>query len=305
MKKFLLRALIVMAFVFANHVFDFDPFNMLCSFAQGLGPGGNPTPLGQNNEHAIGNLFFSTAYNSWSAKVVSGNTTTGSGATIIVSAPSALADGYIPSIAAIYGANTGMVFPKLAIADAVAETITPTAVSVGGCPSGTPGPIGSQCATITATINNSHGNGAFVLSGDQGIAEALNDAFFQGGGLVYWVADTGNVTLSTGGTTTTTTTFVPSAYYSEGCAGRVTTTITTSTSWAVGISGATTSFCTAQTTLTAGTVANVVALNNPTAVGTTGTLSLTAILFTMGTGAPGAGAIHARVWGFTAIQPSF
>jgi hypothetical protein len=274
------------------------------SAAQQISPPGT-LPIGVNSEHNAGFLYYSLAYQTWQAKVLVGNSTTGAGATILVTAPSALSDGYIPTPAAIYGANTGMVFPKLNIVDAVAETITPTAVSVGACPAGTAGPIGSLCATITATIANTHGQGAFVLSGDQGIAEAINDAFLQGGGLVYWVADTGNVTLSTGGVTTTTTAFVPSSFYSEGCAGRVTTTITTSTSWAVGISGSTTAFCTAQTTLTAGTVANIVALNNPTAIGTTGTVTLTAILITMGTGAPGAGAVHARVWGFTAVQPSF
>jgi hypothetical protein len=158
-------------------------------------------------------------------------------------------------------------------------------------------------AAATATFANLHGNGEAVLSGDNGIMEAVLDAGNNGGGLLFWTVDTGVVTLSTGGVTTTTTTKVPSPYITMGGAGRVTTTVTTSTSWAVGIAGGTTDFCTAQTTLTAGTVCNVVALSSPTSRGT-GAVTLTAIIFTMGTGAPGAGAIKARVWGFTPVQPA-
>src|SRR5208283_649718 len=218
------------------------------SFAQQIGPPGT-VPIGVSQLHNIGNTYYSLPYQTWQAKILVGNSATGAGATIIVTAPSALADGYIPSPNAIYGANTGMLFPRLYISDAVAETITPTAVSVAACPAGTAGVIGANCATITATIANSHGQGGFVLSGDTGIAEAYNDVFLNGGGLLYWVTDTGNFTLSLAGVTTTTTAYVPSAFYSEGCAARVTTSITASTSWAVGVTGSTTSFCTAQTTL--------------------------------------------------------
>jgi hypothetical protein len=269
--------------------------------AQQLSPPGT-LPIGVQATHNDGYLFYSLAYQTWQAKVLVGNSATGSGATITVTSPSALIDNYVPPAAAIYGANTGMTFPKLYISDAVAETITPTAVSIGACPVGTPGPIGSLCATITATINNTHGPGAFVLSGDQGIAEAMNDAFLSGGGLVYWVADTGNVTLNTGGLTTTTTTFVPTNFLSEGAAARVTTTITVTASWAVGISGSTSAFCTANSTLTAGTTC-VANMNSPATVGTS--QGLTAVLITGATSNPGAGAVHVRVWGFSAVQPSF
>jgi hypothetical protein len=122
---------------------------------------------------------------------------------------------------------------------------------------------------------------------------------FAHGGLVYWVADTGVVTLTTSGLTTTTTTLIPTTFYNLGASAIVKTTITTSANWAVGISGATAIFCSANATKTAGTTC----LANQVAPATTGTTqALTAVLFTMGTSNPGAGAIKARVWGFTPVQ---
>jgi hypothetical protein len=190
----------------------------------------------------------------------------------------------------------------VAINDGNAETITPTGVSIGSCPAGNLGVGGTAlCATLTATINNTHGQSAPVNSGDLGIEEAITDAGAQGGGTVFWMVDTGIVTLSTSGLTTTTTVKVPTNFYGIGAAARVTTTITVTASWAVGISGSTSAFCSANSTLTAGTtcLANQA---SPASVGTTS--ALTAILITGATSNPGAGAVKVRVWGFTPVQPA-
>jgi hypothetical protein len=253
--------------------------------------------------HRVGGMFYSQGYVGWQAYVLSGNAATGSQSIIVAAQGGSgiivLPDQTAVPLATVFNTNT-----PISLNDANAETVTPSAVTIGVCPAGNLGVGGSnQCATITATFSNTHGAGALVGTGDAGIMEAVTDAGNQGGGLVYWQVDTGIVTLNTGSVTTTTTTKVPSPYISLGGSGRVTTTITTSTSWAVGVSGATTDFCTAQTTLTAGTTCNVVALTSPTSRGT-GAVALTAILFTMGTGAPGAGAVKARVWGYTPVQPA-
>lgn len=187
---------------------------------------------------------------------------------------------------------TASTLPAITINDANPETVTPSAASC------TTPDIVDTC-TITATFANLHGRGSLVISGDQGIQEAINDAALNGGGLLYWTADTGIVTLATGGLTTTTTTLVPSNFISVGASGRVTTTIATTASWAVGISGATTAFCNTNATRTAGTTC-LASMNNPTSVGTT--QALTAILITGATSNPTAGAVKIRAWGLSAIQ---
>lgn len=261
-------------------------------------------PFGQNfgYQHRVGALYFAPAYATWQGTILTGNAATGSQSIIVtansggVSGVASLADGYSVPLATVFNTNT-----PITIMDANQETVTPSSVSApSGCPAGFIG-VGSstQCVTITATFANTHGASAPVVSGDAGIFEAITDAGNTGGGLVYWTADTGVVTLSTGGLTTTTTTKVPSNFISMGASARVTTTITTSANWAVGISGSTAAFCTANSTLTAGTTC-LANMNSPATVGTT--QALTAILFTMGTSNPGAGAIKARVWGWTAVQ---
>lgn len=262
----------------------------------------------QSYIHRIGGDFYSAGYATWSASIMTGNSATGSQTIILLPSGASqtggvvLADGAVIPVANIFSTNM-----KLNINDANQEIVTPTAVSVATCPAGALG-VGqvASCVSITASFSNLHGpSGAnpVVVSGDQGIAEAWTDAAANGGGLMHWIVDTGIVTLNTGSVTTTTTAFVPAVYISLAGSGRVTTTITTSTSWAVGTATNTTDFCTAQTTLTAGTTCNVVAATSPTARGTGG-ISLTAIVFTMGTGAPGAGAVKARVYGLTNVQPS-
>jgi hypothetical protein len=275
---------------------------LLLSVASALGQGINApaiVPLGQSFgvQHRVGGLYFAPGYATWQALILSGNAASGA-QTIIITMGStglALADGYNLQPAEAFNTNT-----PLSIIDANAETVTPTAVTLGNCPAGFLG-VGAltQCATVTATFANTHGASALVVSGDGGIFEAFTDAGLQGGGLVYWVVDTGNVTLNTGGLTTTTTTKVPSNFISAGASARVQTTITTTTNWAVGISGSTSAFCTANATLTAGTTC-LANMNSPASVGTT--QALTAILITCTVANPGAGVVKARIWGYSAVQ---
>lgn len=256
---------------------------------------------GAGYQHRLGNIYYSWGYQTYQATVLN-TISSGSGTLIVVGMPAgaggvALSDGTVLPLTTVFNTNT-----PITVNDANAETVTPSAVSVGPCPAGFLG-VGSSatCANVTATFSNAHGASAPVVSGDQGIFEAITDAGNNGGGLVYWTADTGIVTLNTGGLTTTTATKVPTTFYGLGATARVTTTITLTTNWAIGISGQTSAFCSANATLTAGTtcIANQAA---PATVGTTN--SLTALLITTTVANPGAGALKARVWGWTPVQPS-
>lgn len=245
----------------------------------------------------LGGLYVSKDFTNWNATISTG--CAASGTSIVVTWGSAvLPDGteFLP-----FDNSSGQFPPIIVGSGATQETVVPTSVS--NAYYGRSG-VAFQVCTITVSggFTNAHYPGEQVVSGDQGIVEALNTASARGGGPVLWMADTGTVTLSTTGLTTTTTTKVPGSFYNQGCAARVTTTITTSASWAVGISGATTIFASANSTLTAGTTA----VANQAAPATTGTSqALTAILITAGTSNAGAGAVHVRAWGYTAAQPAF
>jgi len=252
------------------------------------------------NQHKVGTVFYAPCYATWQGYVLSGNAASGSQSIIIApqgasaSTGMTLSDGTALPLAVVFNTNT-----PITINDNNFETVTPTSVTIGTCPVGFLG-IGAvaQCATVTATFANTHGAAALVYSGDAGIEEAITDAGNVGGGTVFWIVDTGVVTLNTGGLTTTTTTKVPTTYYAQGASARVTTTITTSANWAVGITGTVAGACVANATLTAGTTCTQAA----TALIGTGSTALTAVLFTMGTSNPGAGAIKARVWGWTPVS---
>lgn len=248
--------------------------------------------------HIVDGIFMAPAYATYGCGVLSGNTSTGAGTSIVVNCQGTgvtLRDGSVLPFPTVFNTNT-----PVQIADSNAEVFTPTAASIAPCPAGNLGVGGSQnCVTLTGTIANTHGQSAPVISGDNGVFEAITDAGNQGGGVVFWQVDTGIVTLNTGGLTTTSTAKVPTNFYNAGASARVTTTITTTTNWAVGISGATGIFASANTTLTAGTTA----LANQAAPASTGTTSaLTAILVTCTVANPGAGALKARVWGYTPVQ---
>ena len=261
-------------------------------------------PFGQafGYQHRLGAIFYAPGYATWQGTILVGNPATGSQSITVtansggVAGVASLADGTSIPLADVFNTNT-----PLYIMDGNAETVTPTAVSGPfGCPAGYLGVgSGTQCMTVTASFANTHGGSAPIVSGDAGIFEAFTDAGSQGGGLVYWAVDTGTVTLNTGGLTTTTTTKVPTNFISVGASAIVKTTITVTASWAVGISGSTSAFCTADATLTAGTTC-IANMNSPASVGTS--QALTAVLFTGVTSNPGAGAIKARLWGWSAVQ---
>jgi hypothetical protein len=270
-------------------------------FAQGTFPGNFQQ---SSSLHRVGGTFYALGYSTWSSVLISGNTSTGAGVSVVVypgstTATETLADGTPVPLAVVFNTNTPILVD---IGQGNAEVVTPTSVSFGPCPGGNLGVGGSAtCATVTGTFANTHGQSAIVTSGDFGIEEAITDAGNQGGGTVFWMVDTGIVTLSTGGATTTTTTKVPTQIYGIGAAARITTTVTTATTWSVGsTTGGAAIFCSSNSTMTAGTtcIANQVA---PAVTGTT--QALTTILFTF-TGTPGAGAIKARVWGYTPVQAS-
>jgi hypothetical protein len=128
-----------------------------------------PSPLSR-----VGGTFYATAYGSWSARVISGNTTTGAGTSIIVSAPSGLNDGSTPPIQNLL---SPVFLNPIKVNDNNSETVTPTAITIAPCPAGNVGVGGSQnCATITGTFNNTHGASAYVISGTFGLQEAINSA---------------------------------------------------------------------------------------------------------------------------------
>lgn len=273
----------------------------LAQVAPGPYPG-NPQQGGPNQLHKQGGLYYALGYASWQGILVAGNSATGSQSVIVYPQGAAngcvtLTDGTCIPMADVFNTNTPI---TVDVNSSAAEVVTPSAVSISNCPAGNIGVGGSaQCATITATFGNTHGQSAIVGSGDFGIEEAVTDASNQGGGTVYWIVDTGNVTL-TGGATTTTTTKVPATFYGVGASAYVETTITTSTSWEVGITGSLTNICNNNTTLTAGTTCK---LNSPALTGT-GTTTLTAIVITNST-TPGAGVLKTRAWGFTPVQAAF
>ena len=291
----------------------------LAQAQQGSASGSPLIPLNVNRQHWSAGVYVAPNYNTYQAYTISGNgcavnagtnTCTGgpvSGSIVVfaqgVSGMVTLGDGAAIPLATVFNTNTPIqINDSAAPAGSLPEIVTPSSVSIGFCPAGFLG-VGSsnQCATITASFLYSHGGGAIIISGDAGIQEAITDAGNNGGGLVFWMVNTGIVTLNTGSLTTTTTTKVPTNFYNLGASARVTTTITTTTNWAVGISGATSIFCSANTTLTAGTTC----LANQAAPASTGTTSaLTAVLFTFTVANPGAGAIKAQVWGYTPVQAS-
>ena len=253
----------------------------------------------------VGGVYFAPAYANWGGFIFSGNSATGS-QTITVCANGTLADGrqFNPF------ASSNSVFSPITVdpQGSVAETVTPTAVTQISTPAG----VGSNltCSNVTASFSNVHGssfNLSQVISGDAGIEEAVNDAAANGGGSVYYEADTGVLTLNTGGTTTTSTVKVPTASYVGGASCRVTTTITTAANYSLGISGATTAYINTSTILTAGSVQQITFLAaSGTKVGTTVVpgVALSALLVTTNAAA-GAGAVHCKAWGTIPVQSAF
>jgi hypothetical protein len=147
------------------------------------GASGNPSPLSRP-----GGIFYAPAFASQTMRVLVGNTsTTGSQTITIVGSTGgqgglALPDGSVLQLQTIFNTLTPMIIDY---GQSAAEYVTPTAVSVGPCPSGNLG-VGSsaQCATFTGTFVNTHGQSAVVLEGTGGLQTALNYAQQLGGGQV-------------------------------------------------------------------------------------------------------------------------
>jgi hypothetical protein len=256
--------------------------------------------------------FYAPAYSRWGAYILSGNGSTGSQTITVCPAYAALPDGRVFS--PFLSANS--TFAPITVdaqsggvgSGGPGETVTPTAISIVAAPTGASG--AQTCANVTATFSYTHGasySTGQVISGDQGILEAVNDASSQGGGNVFVQADTGNVTLSTSGATNTTTAQVPTAFFVGGASCRVLTTVTTATSYSLGTSGTTNAFIASSTQLTAGNVQQITflpaagsKLGSTTVPGT----ALTPVVITA-SATPGAGALHCRVWGYVPAQSNF
>lgn len=142
----------------------------------------NQLPSTVNAIARQGGTFYAGSFGTWSSKIISGNTSTGAGVSIIVTAPSALQDGSLWPASTLLSPQ--MLNPIL-VNDNNAETVTPTSISISACPAGNIG-VGTanQCATITGTFNNTHGPSAVVQSGSYGVGEAVSAADSAGGGAV-------------------------------------------------------------------------------------------------------------------------
>lgn len=249
---------------------------------------------------AVG-VFDSTKYNAWGGFVLSGNSATGTQTITVCPAMAALPDGRV--IQPMAPANN--VFPPITIdaqSSAVAETVTPTAYSLVAPQSGT-GNV--PCAAITATFANLHSASYAtnqVMSGDQGVQEAMNDASLNGGGLVYWQIDPGAVTLNTGAQATSLGSIkIPTRSVVTSATARVATTITGCTGgWSLGYSSGT-EFGAANTTLAAGTTTDSSTLV-PNYVFNAAAAVPEAFCTTA---AASAGAIHAHIVGYKLAAPAY
>jgi hypothetical protein len=249
---------------------------------------------------AVG-VFDSTKYNQWGAFILAGNSATGSQTITVCPAMVALPDGRV--IQPMAPANN--VFVPITVdaqSSALVETVTPTAYSLVSPQSGT-GNV--PCAAITATFANLHSPSyatTQVISGDQGIQEAINDASVNGGGLVYWQIDPGVVTLSTGGQSTSLGSIkIPTRSVVSAATARVATTITGCTGgWSLGFTSGT-EFGAANTTLTAGTTTDSSTLVPNYAFNSAAAVPVAFCT----TAAASAGAIHAHVVGYKLAAPAY
>lgn len=249
---------------------------------------------------AVG-VYDSTKYGGWGGYVLIGNTATGTQTITVCPAYYALPDGRV--IQPMAPANS--VFSPITVdaqASALVETVTPTAYSLVAPQSGT-GNV--PCAAITATFANLHSasySTSQVISGDQGIQEAINDASLNSGGLVFWQIDPGAVTLSTGGQSTSLGTVkIPTRSVVTSATARVSTTITGCTGgWSLGYTSGT-EFGTPNTTLTAGTTTDSSTLVPNY---TFNAAAAVPVAFCT-TAAATAGAIHAHIVGYKLAAPAY
>lgn len=192
--------------------------------------------------------------------------------------------------------SNGLSLPPITVdSGAQQETVTPSSVSCQ-----TPQVLGT--CQITATFSNTHGTGARVQSGDQGIQEAQNDAALQGGGMVMWVIDPGTVTLSTGAANTNLGSVkIPTRSVVMSASAKVTTTIATCAGgWSLGFSTGT-EFTAANTTLTAGTTTDSSTITLPAVMSAAAVIPIAHCT----TSNASAGAIHTQFWGYKVVAPAF
>jgi hypothetical protein len=250
---------------------------------------------------AVG-FYDSTNYAEWGGEVLSGNSATGA-QTILIGTNNVLPDGrfFQPLLPA-----NGVFAPILIDPQSgtVGETVTPTAVSqVIPCPP--QAPTNQFCYNVTATFAQLHGpslNLSQVVSGDQGIQEAINDASLNGGGKVQWVIDPGLVTLNTGGATTNAGSVnIPARSVVLSASAKVTTTIATCAGgWSLGFVGGTgTDFTAANATLTAGTTTDSSTIAVPKV---TSAAALPTIFCT--TSNASAGIVHPHYEGYKVVAPA-
>jgi hypothetical protein len=276
---------------------------VLVGLALHVGPSRVQAQYGNSQLHRAVGIYDSTRYVGWGMSIASGNGSTGSQTITLCPEWVVLADGTpIRPLAT----PSGGVFAPITVdpQGSTSETVTPTAYSSVTAPFGYSNPQGT-CANVTATFANTHAsslNTSQVVSGDQGVQEAINDAALNNGGKVRWVIDPGIVVLNTGGATTSAgTVSIPTRSVVEVASARVTTTIgTCAGGWSLGITGGTgTDFTGANTTLTAGTTTDSSTITLPKATAAT---ALPTIFCT--TSNASAGAVHPHWEGYKVVPPA-
>jgi len=176
------------------------------------------------------------------------------------------------------------------------ETVTPSSVS--GCSLVYTSPTG---CTFTATFTYGHGPGTVIRSADNGISEAIYDVGLHGGGMVYWVIDPGQVTLSLASQTTSAGSVnIPTRSIVTSATARVNVTITgCSGGWGLGFTSAD-EFAATNTTLTAGTTTDSSTIKTP--VNTGASAAALPIIYCT-TGDATAGAVHPHFEGYKLVAP--
>lgn len=145
------------------------------------GASGNPSALSRPGGGFYAAAFFAQG------RVISGNSATGSQTVFVAFSTGGqggvqLADGSTIPINVLTQTLTPMTFDW---GQGASESVTPTALSVSGCPSGNIGIGGAvQCIAFTGSFSNTHGQSAVVVDSSFGLQTAINYAQSLGGGIV-------------------------------------------------------------------------------------------------------------------------
>jgi len=145
--------------------------SLLCAFAfsQAVQPGYPNTQAGR---------VLASAYANWSVKSLNAVSAASNAMTLNQCTPQVGSNGRFAPFGSIFALNV----PLLIVDGASTETVTPTAVS-SPTPAG-PSAVNPINCSFTATFTNAHSAGVTIMSGDNGLFEAVNDAVAQGFGLV-------------------------------------------------------------------------------------------------------------------------